>query len=113
MLAGRHRTKDVELYRQGRINFVLNAEQDSAASEHFQHHGPSVCAMALRVDDPARAVARARTLLIPDWRERIGAGEAQIPAIRSPDGTLVYLVARVVRISGRRISSCSRVPAHR
>ncbi|MDP9096562.1 MAG: sugar phosphate isomerase/epimerase and 4-hydroxyphenylpyruvate domain-containing protein, partial [Pseudomonadota bacterium] len=35
-LAGRHRTKDVELYRQGRINFVLNAEQDSAASEHFQ-----------------------------------------------------------------------------
>ena len=94
VLAGRHRTKDVELYRQGRINFVLNSEQDSAASEHFQHHGPSVCAMALRVDDPARAVERARTLLIPDWRERTGAGEAQIPAIRSPDGTLVYLVAR-------------------
>ncbi len=94
VLAGRHRTKDVELYRQGRINFVLNSEQDSAASEHFQHHGPSVCAMALRVDDPARAVARARTLLIPDWRERTGAGEAQIPAVRSPDGTLVYLVAR-------------------
>ena len=93
-LAGRHRTKDVELYRQGRINFVLNSEQDSAASEHFQHHGPSVCAMALRVDDPARAVARARTLLIPDWRERTGAGEAQIPAVRSPDGTLIYLVGR-------------------
>ncbi|MDT7951685.1 MAG: TIM barrel protein [Acetobacteraceae bacterium] len=94
VLAGRHRTKDVELYRQGPINFVLNSEQDSAASEHFQHHGPSVCAMALRVDDPARAVARARTLLIPDWRERTGAGEAQIPAVRSPDGTLIYLVGR-------------------
>ncbi|MGI4801794.1 MAG: bifunctional sugar phosphate isomerase/epimerase/4-hydroxyphenylpyruvate dioxygenase family protein [Janthinobacterium lividum] len=93
-LAGRHRTKNVELYRQGRVNFVLNAEQDSAASEHFQHHGPSVCAMALQVDDPARAVLRARTLLIPDWRERVGAGEAQIPAVRSPDGTLIYLVGR-------------------
>ena len=93
-LAGRHRTKDVELYRQGRINFVLNSEQDSAASEHFQHHGPSVCAMALRVADPAGVVERARTLLIPDWRERIGAGEALIPAVRGPDGTLIYLVGR-------------------
>ena len=94
VLAGRHRTKDVQLYRQGRVNFVLNSEQDSAASEHFQHHGPSVCAMALRVDDPARVVERARALLIPDWREPIGAGEALIPAVRGPDGTLIYLVGR-------------------
>ena len=93
-LAGRHRSKDVELYRQGSINFVLNSEQDSAASEHFQHHGPSVCAVALRVDDPARALERARALLIPDWRERVSEGEARIPAVRGPDGTLVYLVAR-------------------
>ena len=92
--AGRHRTKDVELWRQGGINFVLNAEQDSAASEHFQHHGASVCAVALRVDDPAAAVERARALLIPDWRERTGAGEARIPAVRGPDGTLIYLIGR-------------------
>jgi 4-hydroxyphenylpyruvate dioxygenase len=92
--AGSHRSKSVELYRQGRINLVLNSEQDSAASEHFQHHGPSVCAMALRVDDPARVLARARALLIPDWRERIGEGERQIPAVRGPDGTLIYLVGR-------------------
>ncbi|HYZ61302.1 MAG TPA: TIM barrel protein [Acetobacteraceae bacterium] len=92
--AGRHRSKDVELYRQGGINFVLNSEQDTAASEHFQLHGPSVCAMALRVHDPARVLERARALLIPDWRERIGEGEAQIPAVRGPDGTLIYLVGR-------------------
>ncbi len=92
--AGRHRSKDVELYRQGRINLVLNSEQDTAAAEHFQHHGPSVCAIALRVDDPARTLARARALLVPDWRERTGAGERQIPAVRGPDGTLIYLVGR-------------------
>src|SRR6185437_3552281 len=74
------------------INFVLNCEQDTAASEHFQHHGPSVCALALRVDDPARALARARALLIPDWHERIGEGERHIPAVRGPDGTLIYLI---------------------
>ncbi len=92
--AGSHKSKSAQLYRQGNINLVLNSEQDSAASEHFQHHGPSVCAMALRVDDPARVLARARALLIPEWRERIGEGERRIPAVRGPDGTLVYLVAR-------------------
>jgi 4-hydroxyphenylpyruvate dioxygenase len=90
--AGRHRSKDVDLYRQGRINLVLNAEQDSAASEHFQLHGPSVCAMALRVDDVARTLERARALLCPDWQERVGEGERRIPAVRAPDGTLIYLV---------------------
>lgn len=96
--AGTHRSKDVTLWRQGGaqggINLVLNAEQDSAASEHFQHHGPSVCAIALRMDDPQRALARARDLLAADWRERVGAGERRIPAVRGPDGTLIYLIGR-------------------
>jgi 4-hydroxyphenylpyruvate dioxygenase len=91
-LAGRHRSKAVLLYRQGAINLVLNAEQDSAAAEHFQLHGASVCAMAVRVDDAARTLARARALRCPEWRERIGAGERPIPAVRAPDGTLIYLV---------------------
>ena len=90
-LAGRHRSKAVTLYRQGRLSLVLNAEQDSAAAEHFQHHGPSVCAMALRVADPAAVVARARALLIQVWHEPTGPGERRIPAVRGPDGTLVYL----------------------
>lgn len=90
--AGHHRSKDVELFRQGRANLILNAEQDSAASEYFQLHGPSVCAMALRVDNTARAVARAEALLCREWQERIGPGERRIPAVRAPDGTLIYLV---------------------
>lgn len=89
---GRHRSKAVDLFRQGQINLVLNTEQDSAAAENFQLHGPSVCAIALRVDDAARAVRRAEALLCPEWRERVGTGERRIPAVRAPDGTLVYLV---------------------
>jgi 4-hydroxyphenylpyruvate dioxygenase len=90
--AGRHRSKSVDLYRQGGVNLVLNFEQDSAAAEHFQLHGPSVCAMALRVDDAARTLDRARALLCPEWQEPVGHGERRIPAVRAPDGTLVYLV---------------------
>ncbi|MBD0272968.1 MAG: sugar phosphate isomerase/epimerase and 4-hydroxyphenylpyruvate domain-containing protein, partial [Acetobacteraceae bacterium] len=91
-LAGRHRSKAVTLHRNGGVNLVLNAEPDSAASERFEQHGPCVCAMAFRVDDAARALARAQTLLCPTWRERTGEGERNIPAVRAPDGTLVYLV---------------------
>ena len=89
-LAGRHRSKAVVLYRQGRLNVVLNSEPDSAAAEHFQLHGPSVCAFGLRVADAAQVVARAWALLIPDWSEAIGEGERRIPAVRDPSGLLVY-----------------------
>jgi 4-hydroxyphenylpyruvate dioxygenase len=90
--AGRHRSKSVDLFRQGPVNLILNSEPDSAASEHFQFHGTSVCAMALRVNDAAYAIGRATSLLCPEWQERIGEGERRIPAVRAPDGTLVYLV---------------------
>jgi 4-hydroxyphenylpyruvate dioxygenase len=89
---GLHRSKDVELWRNGGANLVLNAEPDSAASERFEQFGPCVCAIALRVDDPARLVARAEALACPVWRERVGDGERHIPAVRAPDGMPVYLV---------------------
>lgn len=91
-LTGRHRSKAVNLYRNGAVNIVLNAEPDSAAAEHFIRHGASVCALALKVDDVAATLARANALLCPTWAERTGPGEHRIPALREPDGTLIYLV---------------------
>src|ERR1700692_1123085 len=55
----RHRSKDVSLYRQGNINFIVNAEPDSLAQRFAREHGPSACAMAFRVKDAARAVQQA------------------------------------------------------
>ena len=92
--AGQHHTKDVALYRQGHAHLVINSEPDSAASEYFVHHGPSICAFAVIVDDVARALARAEALLCPRWQERVGAGEQRIPAVRTPDGSLIYLIDR-------------------
>jgi 4-hydroxyphenylpyruvate dioxygenase len=89
---GTHRSKDIHLYRQGGVNLILDAEQDSAASEFFHLHGPSVRAMGFRVDNAARAVQRARALLTEGWKERIGPGERQIPAVRGREGTLFYLI---------------------
>ena len=91
-LAGHHRSKAVDLYRQGGVNVILNMEQDSAASEHFQLHGPSVCAIGLKVDDAERAMTRARALRCQEWRGPVGPSERSIPALRAPDGTLLYLI---------------------
>ena len=91
---GQHHSKDVALYRQGEAHLVINSEPDSAASEYFVHRGPSICAYALVVDDVERTLARAEALHCPRWQERIGTGEQSIPALRTPDGSLIYLIDR-------------------
>jgi 4-hydroxyphenylpyruvate dioxygenase len=91
--AGHHRSKAVDLYRQGGINLILNREPDSAASELFELHGTAVCAMALAIDDTGPAMERAAALQVSTWRERTGTDERHIPAVRAPDGMLIHLVA--------------------
>src|SRR6059058_4432505 len=58
----RHRHKNVMLYRQGGINFIINAEPDSFAQRFARLHGPSICAIAFRVKDAAAAYQRALEL---------------------------------------------------
>jgi 4-hydroxyphenylpyruvate dioxygenase len=56
--------------------------------------GLSVAAIALRVDDPARAAARATAMLAKPFVGPIGVGELEIPAVRGVSGSLVYFVER-------------------
>ena len=58
----RHRAKQVTLYRQGDINFILNAEPNSFAQTFAGQHGPSAPAMAFRVVDARHAYHRALSL---------------------------------------------------
>jgi 4-hydroxyphenylpyruvate dioxygenase len=90
----RHRHKDVTLYRQGDINFIINAEQDSFAQRFARQHGPSVCAIALRVDDAAHAYRRALELGAWGFDNRTGPMELNIPAIKGVGDSLIYLVDR-------------------
>src|SRR4051794_18216853 len=46
---GRHRSKDVDLWRQGGVNFIANYEPGSPAAYFAAEHGPSACGMAFRV----------------------------------------------------------------
>ncbi len=58
----KHRHKNVTLYRQGGINFIMNAEPDSFAQRFARQHGPSICAIAFRVQDAKAAYERAIAL---------------------------------------------------
>ena len=76
----RHRHKDVLLYRQGEINFILNAEPDSFAQRFARQHGPSICAIAFRVADAKAAYERAIELGAWGYAGHAGPGELNIPA---------------------------------
>jgi 4-hydroxyphenylpyruvate dioxygenase len=90
----RHRHKNVLLYRQGAINFIINAEPDSFAQRFARQHGPSVCAIAFRVQDAKAAYERAASLGAWGFADKAGPGELNIPAIKGIGDSLIYLVDR-------------------
>ncbi len=90
----RHRSKRVTLYRQGDVNFIVNAEPESFAQSFARLHGPSICAIAFRVRDAAAAHRRAIELGAKPVEARIGPMELNIPAIEGIGGSLIYLVDR-------------------
>ncbi|MGH7045460.1 MAG: 4-hydroxyphenylpyruvate dioxygenase [Stellaceae bacterium] len=92
--AARHRSKNVTLYRQGDINFIVNAEPESFAQAFARLHGPSVCAIAFRVADAAKAYERALKLGARPVHGKLGPMELNIPAIEGIGGSLIYLVDR-------------------
>lgn len=90
----RHRHKNVLLYRQGEINFIVNAEPDSFAQRFARLHGPSVCAIAFRVQDAKAAYERAIALGAWGYAGTATPGELNIPAIKGVGDSLIYLVDR-------------------
>jgi 4-hydroxyphenylpyruvate dioxygenase len=90
----RHRHKKVTLYRQGEINFIVNAEPDSFAQRFARLHGPSICAIAFRVQDAAAAYKRALELGAWGIDKQAGPMELNIPAIKGIGDSLIYLVDR-------------------
>jgi 4-hydroxyphenylpyruvate dioxygenase len=90
----RHRSKQVTLWRQGEVNFILNAEPESFAQAFQKVHGPSACAMAFRVADAARAHERAIALGAKPVTGKVGPMELNIPAIEGIGGSLLYFVDR-------------------
>jgi len=89
-----HRSKDVVLYRQGEINFIVNNEPRSVASYFAAEHGPSACGMGFRVRNAQKAYARALELGAQPIDIPTGPMELRLPAIKGIGGAPLYLIDR-------------------
>ncbi|MFT6542285.1 MAG: 4-hydroxyphenylpyruvate dioxygenase [Maricaulis maris] len=89
-----HRSKDVELWRQGGINFLINYEPDTQAAFFAKEHGPSACGMGFRVKDAAQAYDECLERGAEPVMTEPGISELVIPAVKGIGGASVYLIDR-------------------
>ena len=89
-----HRSKNVALYRQGDINFIVNSEPKSPAAYFAAEHGPSACGMAFRVKDSHKAYALALERGAQPLEIATGPMELRLPAIKGIGGAPLYLIDR-------------------
>jgi 4-hydroxyphenylpyruvate dioxygenase len=90
----RHRSKDVQLWRQGGINLIANYEPRSPAAYFAAEHGASACGMGWRVRDAAKAYAEALNRGAEPVEVKTGPMELNIPAIRGIGGSIIYFIDR-------------------
>ncbi len=90
----RHRSKDVLLFRQGGINFVVNRQPQSHAAYFAAEHGPSACGMAFRVRDSHHAYRQALAKGAQPLDIPTGPMELRLPAIKGIGGAPLYLIDR-------------------
>ncbi len=89
-----HRSKDVDLWRQGDINLIANYEPKSPAAYFAAEHGPSACGMAFRVRNAKSAYEEALARGAEPVETRTGPMELCLPAIRGIGGAIIYLIDR-------------------
>lgn len=88
----KHRHKNVTLYRQGGVNYLLNAEPNSFAAKFANEHGPCACAMAWRVADTKQALAHAVSLGAKPIQAESNSSELDLVGIEGIGGSHLYFV---------------------
>jgi 4-hydroxyphenylpyruvate dioxygenase len=88
---GRHRSKPVQLWEQGRARVLLNASVARPAPAG----GASVAALGLESADPGRSAERAEAMSAPVLPRTRGVAEAELSAVAAPDGTQVFFTRTV------------------
>ena len=95
----KHRSKQAWLYKQGDVQFIVNAQPQSQAEAFAREHGPSVCGMAFRVQDAAHALEHAVANGARAFRSEVGPMELNIPGIYGIGESVLYFVDRYGRSS--------------
>ena len=111
----RHRSREVELYRQGTMNIIVNAHPADVPRTVQPVERPILSAFAVRVHDADAAFQRARDLGAWEIPVRARAMELNIPAIHGVGESLIYFVDRydefsIYDVDFRAIPAAERHP---
>jgi 4-hydroxyphenylpyruvate dioxygenase len=98
-LSGTHIAKKLALWTQGDIRIVVNRETTGYASSAYTMHGTTVCDIGISVASAAGTVARAQRLGADPFKQPVGPGELDIPAIRGLSGSVLHFTDETSRLS--------------
>ena len=93
-LVARHRSREIELYRQGTMNLVVNSHPADIPRTVNPVEKPVISALAIRVRDAGAAFRRALDLGGWEVPAHARALELNIPAIHGVGESLIYFVDR-------------------
>ncbi|MDB5500663.1 MAG: 4-hydroxyphenylpyruvate dioxygenase [Tardiphaga sp.] len=90
----RHKTKNITVYRQGDINYLVNEAPGTHGFDFVAAHGPCAPSMAFRVVDAQAAYERALSLGAEPAEASAAQKTLDVPAIKGIGGSLLYFVDR-------------------
>ncbi len=88
----KHRTKAITLYRQGDVNYLVNEEPGSHATNFAAAHGPCASSMAFRVVDAQHAYKRALEHGAEPADPTLGTLAINVPAVKGIGNSLLYFL---------------------
>ncbi len=90
----RHRSREVQLYRQGDMHIIVNAHQGGLSGQAAPSETPVIAAVAFRVRDAASAYRRVLELGAWAVPTQVEVMELNIPAIHGVGSSRIYFVDR-------------------
>ena len=87
----RHRRKNITLYRQNGINFLVNEEPGGFAADFTRKHGPCAVGFAVRVKDARLALAKALDKGAKKITHKPETAALDIPMIEGIGGSILYM----------------------
>lgn len=91
---GQHKRKQVTLYRQNQVNFIINNEPGTFAAKFAKQHGPSICATGFRVKSAPKAFDEAIKRGARPIETKHDAASHSFPAIYGVGDSAIYFVDR-------------------
>ena len=90
----KHRSRDITVFRQNGVNFLVNAEPDSFGADFARAHGPCACGFAIRVRDARFAYEAALAKGAEAVTHKPDTRALDAPVIKGIGDCMLYLVDR-------------------